>query len=95
MRKFIHDACESLDASVFSGDLLYVPMEREEVRKYIERWARAFKEHDDAAKVEHERRQAFETDWQTKNQIPMNTRMHDEYTYADQAIQKAWEQWPE
>lgn len=44
MNKFLEDACEEVDACVFSGDSLFDPDNRAEFRKYLERWLRAINE---------------------------------------------------
>ena len=44
MRKAVEEACESIDAAVFSGDLLEFEHERDDLRSYIERWLRAIEE---------------------------------------------------
>ena len=46
MRVSLHDLCESIDASVFSGELLFNDEERAELKQYAERWLRAIAEHE-------------------------------------------------
>lgn len=46
MREYLHQACESVDAAIFSGDVLWNDTERAELKKYIERWTRAIAEHE-------------------------------------------------
>ena len=41
LRDYIHDACESLDASIFNGDVLYSDDERAELKEYVNRWHQA------------------------------------------------------
>ena len=40
MRKWTEDACESLDASFFSGDEFYNVKSLEEINTYLYRWNR-------------------------------------------------------
>lgn len=42
----LHDHCENIDASVFSGALLFDDQQREMLREYAERWLRAIAEHE-------------------------------------------------
>lgn len=42
----IADACESIDAAVFSGDVLYQPKSLDVLRDYVSRWDAAIKKHD-------------------------------------------------
>lgn len=44
LRSYLDNACEEIDASIFSGDVLYVKSERAELKRYVERWARAIAE---------------------------------------------------
>ena len=44
----LEDACESIDASVFSSDMLFSPVRRELLKDYIGRWTRAIEEHERA-----------------------------------------------
>ena len=46
MRTHLEQNCEGVDASVFSGDVLYDDEERAELKAYVERWARAIAEHE-------------------------------------------------
>lgn len=46
MRSYIEDAADSLDAAIFSGDVLYNKEERAELKEYVERWKRAIDEHE-------------------------------------------------
>lgn len=48
LRNEVLDACETIDAAVFSGDILHVDAEREALNAYAERWMRAFCEHEGA-----------------------------------------------
>lgn len=41
---------ESIDAAVFSGDLLEIDAERNMLKTYCERWLRAIKSHEDMEK---------------------------------------------
>jgi len=38
MRKEIEDACETIDAMVYSGDMLEFERERDDFKEYVERW---------------------------------------------------------
>ena len=40
------EACEEIDAHVFSGDILYNGSDRATLREYAERWLRAIDEHE-------------------------------------------------
>jgi hypothetical protein len=40
MRKCIEDACEGIDAALFSGDAFHDGGHRDALRTYIERWVR-------------------------------------------------------
>lgn len=53
MRKYLEDNCEGIDAAVFSGDVLYNDVERAELKVYVERWARAIAEREQAESAEH------------------------------------------
>ena len=44
LRKSVHEACEEIDAAIFSGDVLWKERERNELRAYVERWTRAIEE---------------------------------------------------
>lgn len=46
LRDYLRNACEEVDAGIFSGDVLYCDEERKEVKKYIGRWARAIAAHE-------------------------------------------------
>lgn len=41
MNRYLKEACESLDASVFSGEVFYDNESRNELKEYIARWQRA------------------------------------------------------
>jgi len=43
MDKFIKDACEEIDATIFSSDCLHSTEAREEFRGYLQRWNRWLK----------------------------------------------------
>lgn len=45
-RKYLENACEEIDASVFTGDVLFDDVDRMELRRYVERWLRAIDEHE-------------------------------------------------
>jgi hypothetical protein len=44
--KDLDNRLDSIDATVFSGDLLYVKEERELFKLYLTRWVRAIYEHE-------------------------------------------------
>ena len=44
MRDYIENACEEIDAAMFSGDEFDEKDEREKLREYIGRWERRMKE---------------------------------------------------
>lgn len=37
----LNDKCDSIDAMVFTGDLLYIKEEREALKVFVESWAKA------------------------------------------------------
>lgn len=41
MRNYLRDACETIDAALFSGDTLYQPGVAAELKDYFDRWQRA------------------------------------------------------
>lgn len=43
MRKYLEDACEQIDAAMFSGDAFLDEDHRKELTLYIERWQRELK----------------------------------------------------
>ena len=43
MRKYIEDACEEIDAAMFTGDAFLDEDHRKELTEYIERWQRGLK----------------------------------------------------
>jgi hypothetical protein len=54
MHQRYDDACDALDASVFTGELVSIKENREGFKAYLERWSRAVAEWDafDAANPE-------------------------------------------
>ena len=44
MRKEIEDACETIDAMVYSGDMLEFERERDDFKEYVERWLKQIQE---------------------------------------------------
>lgn len=46
--KHMEKACESIDASVFSSDMLFDDERRKTLKDYIGRWTRAIEEHESA-----------------------------------------------
>ena len=49
MRDYIKDACEEIDAAMFSGDAFADAEERKALRDYLERWGRELKNWDEIA----------------------------------------------
>ena len=45
--KELDELCDQIDASVFSGELLYIDAERELLKTYVERWQRAITNHEE------------------------------------------------
>ena len=45
LRTHLAEACESIDAGVFSGDVLYSDKERAMLEEHMLRWQRAINEH--------------------------------------------------
>ena len=39
-----HDACDRMDACVFTGDILYTKESLEQFKEYVARWSRAIQE---------------------------------------------------
>lgn len=54
MNQHLHSACESVDASVFSGDVLYDDNSRNKLKEYMGRWQRAIAEHERTEATEAE-----------------------------------------
>ena len=46
MRRYLMNATEAIDASVFSGDMLMNDAERAELKRLCERWLRAIAQHE-------------------------------------------------
>jgi hypothetical protein len=44
---YLENACEEIDAGIFSGDLLWIEERREMLKRYMARWQRAIDEHGD------------------------------------------------
>ncbi len=42
----LDDRCDSIDATVFSSDMLFDDEKRMLFKRYVERWARALAEHE-------------------------------------------------
>lgn len=40
------NVCDEIDASVFSGELLFIDEERLYLKEYLERWQRAITDHE-------------------------------------------------
>jgi hypothetical protein len=49
-RQYLEDACEQIDAAVFSGDTLYDDDDRAALKEYVQRWVRAIDSHEENAK---------------------------------------------
>lgn len=47
MRKYIEDACDELDAAIFSGDEFHNPESRKRLREFMTRWERELKSFDE------------------------------------------------
>lgn len=47
MEKWLEDACENIDAAVFTGDTLESPEDVEVLEGYIGRWKRAIQSHEE------------------------------------------------
>lgn len=45
VRQHLEDACDGIDAAIFSGDLLYCPDELEFLEQHIDRWQREIARH--------------------------------------------------
>jgi aminoglycoside phosphotransferase (APT) family kinase protein len=65
MRQYLKDACELIDACVFSGDVLESKEERAELKEYVERWLRAISQQEETEKQQDEQA-AFEK-WMEAN----------------------------
>ena len=46
MNAHLIDACEEIDAAMFSGDSFLEENNRKELKEYIERWQRAMKSYE-------------------------------------------------
>jgi len=44
MDNYLYEACESIDAVIFSGDCMYDESNRQELREYMSRWERGIKQ---------------------------------------------------
>lgn len=60
---YFEDACESIDASVFSGDMLFDDERRKMLKDYIGRWARAIEAHESAPPVADDQAPDDDDDW--------------------------------
>jgi hypothetical protein len=45
-RTYLETSCNEIDASIFSGDVLFDDGDRVALREYAERWLRAIDEHE-------------------------------------------------
>lgn len=48
MRPYLKEACEAIDAALFSDDILYQDKQGTELKYYVDRWMRAISEHEAA-----------------------------------------------
>jgi hypothetical protein len=55
MREHTEEACESIDATIFSGDILFNPTERAELKEYVRRWYVAIESHEAQEELDSER----------------------------------------
>lgn len=46
MKDYLKNACEEIDADIFSGDALWIPETKNELKEYVRRWAQAILEHE-------------------------------------------------
>jgi len=51
-RKYLENDLEGVDASIFSGDVLYDDEDRAELKAYVERWSRVIAQHEAVAAIE-------------------------------------------
>lgn len=49
MKNYLRDACEEIDAAIFSGDALYTSFE--ELKEYVYTWDRTLKQHEAILKL--------------------------------------------
>lgn len=47
---YLEKACENIDASVFSSDMLFDDDQRSMLKSYIDRWTRAINDHEGESK---------------------------------------------
>lgn len=52
---YLERDCESIDASVFSSDMLFDDDRRKMLKDYIGRWTRAISEHEAGEDAEHDK----------------------------------------
>ena len=45
MRAYLENACEEIDAAIYTGDVLEHEDERAELKRYVERWLGAIENH--------------------------------------------------
>lgn len=88
-----YQPCESIDASVFTGDFLENNFHRAEFRLYVERWLRALDSRDQQEISDNARRKMFEAEWEKTHSLPINSRRHADGRYGVAGIQSAWEDW--
>lgn len=60
MRKYLEDACEQIDAAMFSGDAFLDEDHRKELTLYIERWQRELKSIDTMVNSEEYKKEMLE-----------------------------------
>lgn len=57
LRPHLEDVCDTLDAAIFTGDVIHNDAERKELRSYVERWLCAI-DKEDAAQAASDARKA-------------------------------------
>jgi len=74
MRDYFLKTCEELDSIVFNGDSLYLEEEKESLKKYLERWNNAVKEHE---LIENEEKQLQDQEKQLQKDNPLGKLLRD------------------
>jgi type IV pilus biogenesis protein CpaD/CtpE len=46
----LEDKCDSIDAMVFTGDLLFIKNERETLKRFVDNWSKAIAHHEQMEK---------------------------------------------
>ena len=60
LRKYIEDACEEIDAAMFTGDAFYDEEHRKSLLDYMERWKKEIKRLDKLVNSEEYKREMSE-----------------------------------